>query len=180
MVFIIGSRSTGAAFLKACLNASRPAISKAIELFNSENVDLVIHAGDYVAPFVRKEFSKLKAPLKGVFGNNDGEKEGLKNTIGVEDEILEVEADGLRIVVLHGTNEKIVEAFARSQLYDVVIRGHTHKYEIRERGRSIVLNPGEVCGYVSGVKSVAFLDTRKREVKIVNLDTGEPLGFMSI
>jgi len=68
---------------------------------------------------------------------------------------LEVEADGLRIVVLHGTNEKIVEAFARSQLYDVVIRGHTHKYEIRERGRSIVLNPGEVCGYVSGVKKRA-------------------------
>ena len=157
-----------------------PAIAKAVELFNKEKVDLVLHAGDYVAPFVKKELSKLNAPLKGVFGNNDGEREGLKRAIGIEDEILELEADGLKIVLLHGTNEKIVEAFIRSQLYDVVIRGHTHKYEIRETGRSIVLNPGEVCGYVSGVKSVAFLDTRNREIRIVNLDTGEPLGFMSL
>ncbi|KPU62346.1 phosphodiesterase [Thermococcus sp. EP1] len=157
-----------------------PAISKAIEVFNNAGVDLVLHAGDYIAPFVKKEFSKLNAPLKGVFGNNDGEREGLKNTIGVKDELLEIDADGLRIIVLHGTEEKIVEAFVKSQLYDVVIRGHTHKYEIRETGRSIVLNPGEVCGYVSGVKSVAFLDTRKREIKIIDLDSGEPLGFMSL
>ncbi|MBO8174776.1 MAG: metallophosphoesterase [Thermococcus sp.] len=157
-----------------------PAIAKAVELFNREKVDLVIHAGDYVAPFVKREFSKLKAPLKGVFGNNDGERKGLNKVLGISEEILEIEADGMRIIVLHGANEKIVEAFAKSQLYDVVIRGHTHKYEIRECARTIIVNPGEVCGYVTGIKSVAFLDTKKREIKIINLDTEEPLGFMSL
>lgn len=157
-----------------------PATEKAVELFNKEGVELVIHCGDYVAPFVKKVFSKLKAPLKGVFGNNDGEKKGLKNVLGIEDEILELNIGGIKIVVLHGTDERIVEAFVRSQLYDIVIRGHTHKYEIREVGRTILLNPGEVCGYVTGVKSVAFIDITKREIKIVNLETGEPLGFMSI
>ncbi|HDZ35334.1 MAG TPA: metallophosphoesterase [Thermococcus sp.] len=157
-----------------------PAIAKAVELFNERNVELVIHAGDYVAPFVAGELKKLKAPLKGVFGNNDGERKGLHETIGIYDEILEIEADGMKIAVTHGTDERVVRALARSRLYDVVVVGHTHRYEIREEGRTILVNPGEVCGYVTGVKSVALLDTRRREVQIINLDTGELLGAMSI
>ncbi|ASJ09891.1 phosphodiesterase [Thermococcus sp. P6] len=157
-----------------------PAIRKAVNLFNGSNVELVLHAGDFVAPFVAKELRKLEAPLKGVFGNNDGERKGLYEALGIYDEILEVEADGMKIVVTHGTDERIVRALTRSNLYDVVVVGHTHRYEIREEGRTVLVNPGEVCGYVTGVRSVAFLDTRKREVRIVNLDTGELLGAMSL
>ncbi|WP_297436729.1 metallophosphoesterase [Thermococcus sp.] len=157
-----------------------PAIRKAVEFLNSRNVDLVIHAGDYVAPFVANELRNLNAPLKGVFGNNDGERKGLYEALGIYDEILEVEADGMRIAVTHGTDERIVRALARSRLYDVVVVGHTHRYEIREEGRTILINPGEVCGYVTGVKSVALLDSRRREVQIFNIDTGELLGAMSL
>lgn len=157
-----------------------PAIRKAVELFNESGVDLVVHAGDYVAPFTAGEFSRLKAPLKGVFGNNDGERAGLKNVLGIEDEILELNADGVKMVVIHGTDERIINALARSHLYDILIRGHTHRYEIRECGRTILINPGEVCGYVTGVKSVALLDTKKREVRIINIDDGTLLGLMSL
>lgn len=157
-----------------------PAIRKAVELFNRENVDLVIHCGDYVAPFVKRELSKLNAPMKGVFGNNDGEREGLRQALGVEDDILELTVDGFKMAVLHGTDERVVRAFTRSQAYDVVVRGHTHRYEIAENGRTLLLNPGEVSGYVSGVKSVAFLDTKKREVRIVDIESGKILGLMSL
>ncbi len=157
-----------------------PAIKLAVDFFNESGVDLVIHAGDFVAPFVAKELKKLRAPLRGVFGNNDGERKGLYEALGIYDEILEVEADGMKMAVTHGTDERIVRALARSRLYDVVIVGHTHRYEIREEGRTILVNPGEVCGYLTGVRSVALLDTRGREVRIVNLDTGELLGAMSL
>ncbi len=157
-----------------------PAIREAVEFFNERNVDLVIHAGDYVAPFVSRELEKLKAPLKGVFGNNDGEREGLRKALGIEGELLEVDADGMKVAVTHGTNEVLVRALAYSKLYDVVIVGHTHHYEIREVGRTILVNPGEVCGYLTGVRSVALLDTRKRVVEIFNLKTGELLGAMSL
>lgn len=157
-----------------------PAIRRAVEVFNDMNVELVLHAGDFVAPFVAKELKRLKAPLKGVFGNNDGERKGLYEALGIYDELIELEADGMKIAVTHGTNEVLVRALARSRLYDVVVVGHTHRYEIREEGRTILVNPGEVCGYVTGVKSVALLDTRKREVRIINLDTGELLGAMSL
>ncbi len=157
-----------------------PAIRRAVEVFNDMNVELVLHAGDFVAPFVARELNRLKAPLKGVFGNNDGERKGLYEALGIYDELIELEADGMKIAVTHGTNEVLVRALARSRLYDVVVVGHTHRYEIREEGRTILVNPGEVCGYVTGVKSVALLDTRKREVRIINLDTGELLGAMSL
>ncbi|WP_461865263.1 metallophosphoesterase [Thermococcus sp.] len=156
------------------------AIKKAVELFNESRVDLVIHAGDYIAPFTAKEFSKLKAPMKGVFGNNDGERAGLSKVLGIKDEILELNIEGMKMVVIHGTDERIINALARSHLYDILIRGHTHKYEIRECGRTILINPGEVCGYITGIKSVALLDTKKREVRIVNVDNRELLGVMSL
>ena len=157
-----------------------PAIRKAVEFLNARPVDLAIHAGDYVAPFVANELKNLKAPLKGVFGNNDGERKGLYEALGIYDEILEVDADGMRIAVTHGTDERIVRALARSRLYDVVVVGHTHHYEIREEGRTILVNPGEVCGYITGVKSVALLDSRRREVQIFNIESGELLGAMSL
>ncbi|HII60514.1 metallophosphoesterase [Pyrococcus horikoshii] len=156
------------------------AIRLAVEFFNREGVNLVLHAGDFVAPFVAKELSNLKAPLKGVFGNNDGEREGLREKLGIKDDILTLNLDGLKVVMLHGTDERVVEAFAKSQLYDIVIRGHTHKYGIQEVGRTIVVNPGEVCGYLTGIKSVALLNTTEREVRIINLKTGEILGIISL
>ena len=33
-----------------------PLIAKAVELFNHEEVDLVLHAGDFISPITAKEF----------------------------------------------------------------------------------------------------------------------------
>ena len=46
-----------------------PIIEKAIKKLNEENVALVLHAGDYVSPFVIPKFKALNAKLIGVFGN---------------------------------------------------------------------------------------------------------------
>ena len=54
-----------------------PAIGKAVSVFNDAEVDLVLHAGDLVAPFVAKPLQFLKMDLIAVFGNNDGERLGL-------------------------------------------------------------------------------------------------------
>ena len=55
-----------------------PMVEKAIRRLNDEKVGLVLHAGDYVAPFVIPYFKALNAKLIGVFGNNDGDHELLK------------------------------------------------------------------------------------------------------
>ena len=50
-----------------------------------------------------------------------------------------------------------------------MVYGHTHKAEVYESGRTLVVNPGEVCGYFSGKSTVALLDMDKLEAKIVDL-----------
>ncbi|MEM2130603.1 MAG: metallophosphoesterase family protein, partial [Candidatus Bathyarchaeia archaeon] len=55
-----------------------PFIDRAVRKLNDEGVDLVLHAGDYSAPFAALRFSSLKSQMIGVFGNNDAEKELLQ------------------------------------------------------------------------------------------------------
>ena len=44
-----------------------PMIREAIRRLNALNVDLVLHAGDYVSPFTAKPYSELRATMIGVW-----------------------------------------------------------------------------------------------------------------
>ena len=61
-----------------------------------------------------------------------------------------------------------MDALAKCGKYDVVIRGHTHKMEILN-GETMIINPGEVCGYVSGEQTVVLLDTDDLSFEVVYL-----------
>jgi len=152
-----------------------PMVEKAVKRLNEENVGLVLHAGDYVAPFVVPKFKDLKARLIGVFGNNDGDHELLKQRFSEQRDLemrgnfAEITIDGLRIALLHGHEDELLKALVESEGFDVVVHGHTHKAEVYQKGRTLVVNPGEVCGYLSGKSTIALFDTVKREVRSVNL-----------
>jgi len=149
------------------------AIRKAVELFNEEEVELVIHAGDIISPFTIREFGKLKCPLKAVTGNNDGDLPTLKKHFSGKGEItaffLSIELDGRKIAVNHGHYPEILEAVISSKKYDIVIYGHTHEYVNEKRGETLVLNPGESCGYLTGKMTVALLDVKKVSAEIITL-----------
>ena len=55
-----------------------------VELFNAEQVDRVIHTGDISQAKTLDVLAGLHAPLFGVFGNNDQEREVLQDAIQVE------------------------------------------------------------------------------------------------
>lgn len=136
------------------------AIRKAVKFFNEAEVELVIHAGDLIAPFTAKEFKELNCEFVAIFGNNDGERDNLRNAykdICYLDDFKELEIQNKKIAVFHGTNEALTDALVKSRNYDIVIRGHTHKHEIIE-GKCMLINPGETCGYLSGKKTVVLLD----------------------
>ena len=65
------------------------AVKKAVQLFKDAGCKLVIHAGDFVAPFAARELENLNCPVKAVFGNCDGEKKGLEKTVSSFGEIQE-------------------------------------------------------------------------------------------
>ena len=152
-----------------------PMVEKAVKRLNEENVGLVLHAGDYVAPFVIPKFKDLKARLIGVFGNNDGDHELLKNgfskyeSLEMRGNFAEIIVEGIRIALLHGDEEELLKALVESESFDVVVHGHAHKTEIYRKGKTLVVNPGEVCGYLTGKSTIALFDTVKREAKIIEL-----------
>jgi putative phosphoesterase len=149
------------------------AVDKAISFFNSQEVTDVLHAGDLVSPFVVRLFSRLKAKLHFVWGNNEGDHDFVKvrfADIGVTPlgDFAALQLGGKKIALLHGIHEEIVDSLVEFGRYDLVVRGHNHKAEIIE-GETLVVNPGEVCGYLTGRQTVALIDLQKMHGQIVEL-----------
>ncbi len=145
-----------------------PAMRQAVDLFNRAGCSLVIHAGDVVAPFAARELKNLRCPVKAVFGNCDGEKEGLAEVFRAFGQIaagpLVFIHAHLRFHVSHYPVEPPLPARA-----DVVVFGHTHRAQVNRDGNLVVVNPGEVCGWVRGVSTVAILDPATLVVDIIPL-----------
>ena len=153
------------------------AIRKAVEFFNNNDVKAVLHAGDIVSPFTARVFKELKPKLYFVFGNNDGDKITLTRwfeEIGATScgDFGDLTIDGLHIALLHGTNEALVRALARSGDFDVVIRGHTHNPGVKIIKGTPVINPGECSGVLSGKATVAILEIANLNVEITELKLG--------
>jgi len=143
-----------------------PKLRAAVELLRDRGAEHVIHAGDLVAPFAVKVLVGCGIPLTAVFGNNDGEKEGIRKlSKDVHDAPHTFELDGRRIVLAHDLSKVPDKARADA---DVVVFGHTHRVTVEE-GPPLLLNPGECCGWVEGRATVALLDLDGLEVSILEV-----------
>jgi uncharacterized protein len=152
-----------------------PLIEKAIKRLNDEKVSFVLHAGDYTSPFTIPKFKALNCRLIGVFGNNDGDHELLKKRFSetenceVRGRFAEVSVEGFKIALLHGDETELQNALVNCGGFDAVVSGHTHISVNKAKGKTLVVCPGEVCGYLYGKPTLALLDTSKREAKMVEI-----------
>jgi len=152
-----------------------PQVEKAVKYLNDQKVALVLHAGDYVAGFVIPKFKQLNCKLIGVFGNNDGDHELLKKRFSetanctIHDQFATVTVDCFRIALLHGEETELLNAIVNGGYFDAVIHGHSHNRSVEKMGKTLVINPGELCGYLTGKSTLALLDTFKNEAKIIEL-----------
>lgn len=143
-----------------------PALAKAVGLFNDAETSLVIHAGDFVAPFTSRPLKSLQGDFIGVFGNNDGERCGLIRTFGecIYRPPYHFTFAGKNILLLHEPDQ--LDAFVASAQFDMIIYGHTHEPEVH-RGDTLVINPGECGGWVNGKRTVALWEVESGEVEII-------------
>jgi len=149
-------------------------VKDALKAFSQRGVELVLHAGDMIGSGNCYTFEGCGMPVKLVYGNNDGDRVGLKRDferVGGEylGDFGEIEAEGRKIALLHGTDESLTRAVVASQIYDVVVRGHNHRQEVTRQGRTLLINPGEVWGYFTGRSSVAVLETSDLRVEVIEL-----------
>jgi hypothetical protein len=144
-----------------------PTMRAALDRFRSLGLDTVIHAGDVVAPFAAKLLADYAGALHITYGNNDGERAGLKRVLpGIQDGPLFVELAGRRVLVHHFVDWCRAEDIANA---DVVVTGHTHVVAVERRDGRLFVNPGECCGWVSGRCTIGVLDPESLEVEIIEV-----------
>ena len=134
------------------------AIDKALALFEDEDVEAIIHTGDFCSPFALKLIvERIRVPLVGVYGNNDGERHGLARLcpdlcVGPR----RAELGGRKLCLIHDAARLRHED---EMAADIVISGHTHAPVCRVNQGRLYLNPGECCGWLTGVGRASVLDT---------------------
>lgn len=151
-----------------------PMIDLVVKRLNELGVGLVLHAGDYVSPFTVQHFKPLKARLIGVYGNNCAERAVLKKLFSdvgadIRGFFAEVAVGELKIALLHGHDEELLRSLIGSEAYDLVVYGHTHRANLEGKGKTLVINPGEVCGYLSGKSTFAIYNPETRDATIISL-----------
>jgi putative phosphoesterase len=142
-------------------------IEEAVKLFNDRNIEFLIHCGDIVSPFAAAPLKKLKCDYIGVFGNNDGDHLMINKVAGNKffKAPKKLELEDKSFIIFH---EPFIFEDIDEQI-DFVLYGHTHKRDLRNKGKQLILNPGTVSGYLVQESTISVVDIFKKTVEFITL-----------
>src|SRR5213082_2642709 len=104
-----------------------PAIAEFVKQMQAAGIGMVLHAGDFCAPFSLDPFVAAHMSMAGVFGKNDGDPAGLRtkaqSAIGLElfESPHSFEIGGRRMLLVHDLAdmpERSIES------HEIVVHGH--------------------------------------------------------
>ena len=146
-------------------------VSRIVELLNRARVDRVVHTGDITQAKTLEVFARLEAPLHGVYGNNDLEREALeraaaRHAFALCDPPLELAWAGRRLWVVHDPRDfepGLPAASLRGEAPDLILHGHDHRFRHEVRAGSVIFNPGECAGQMPGRNAIGVVDLARLE-----------------
>src|SRR5262245_22502643 len=102
-------------------------VARIVELLNAARVERVVHTGDITQAKTLHALAALDAPLVGVYGNNDVERESLARAAAelrfeIVEPPLHLTWAGRRIVVVHDPRDLAHHQGGA----DVALHGHNH------------------------------------------------------
>ena len=128
-----------------------PNLRAAIDHCNANNVEIVIHCGDLISPFMLTQLARFAGPVHLVYGNNVGDQHIISSSCGSRFPSIThhgglgmLEADGLKVAITH--YPEMGRALAGQGRFDVVCCGHNHRYLVEEVAGCLVINPGDMLG----------------------------------
>lgn len=145
-----------------------PVLAKAIEIAEQAGCEMLLFAGDLISPPGIDVLAKFSGNSIVIWGNNENEKPGIIRKVAAAENVelsegyYEGEMGGLKIFMNH--YPRYTELAAASGQFDVCIHGHTHEYREEKVGETLLLNPGEIMGYLSGTSTFMILDTETKQV----------------
>ena len=153
-----------------------PAIDALLREMLARDVNFVLHAGDYCSPFSLRPFRDHNIAMAGVFGRNDGDREGLRSFAeqGMGQELFEsphsVKFGDVKVLLVHDLAD-VQEGSINA--HDIVVFGHSHVATVERRGETLLVNPGEACGWLYGTPTAAIIDLDTKQVEVITLDPTE-------
>ena len=148
----------------------RGAAEAALLIFRAEGVGMVFHLGDVCSPEVLAGYGDPAIRLRGVFGNNDYDRDGLQAATGGafrKGPYVET-TEGRKILLAH-SYDQMQGMLSGGGGYDLVLFGHTHRPLTMRVGKALVVNPGESCGLMRGKSTCAIVDLATMEPRIVEI-----------
>jgi uncharacterized protein len=145
--------------------------NKAISIIQEKGAKVLIHCGDFCAPFMMNELAKFEGDVHCIFGNIDDRfltpNRARELDINFHGDTLEIEFEGKKIAANH--YPKLAEALASTGNYDAVFYGHNHIADKKLVGKTLFLNPGELMGR-KGKLTFAIYDTETNDAEIIELN----------
>ncbi|WP_136810037.1 YfcE family phosphodiesterase [Desulfosediminicola flagellatus] len=123
----------------------------AISHCNTESVDLIIHCGDLISPFMLKELAKFNGPTHLIYGNNAGDQHLISSRCSNEYANIthhgifgRITVCGLKVAFVHYPD--MAMGLVRQKEYDIVCCGHNHRNYIEQYEETLLINPGHMLG----------------------------------
>ena len=124
---------------------------KAIDFLLHEGAEFFIHAGDIVEVQTLEYLKNSQKRYVAVYGNNDAHLTPWHERYNLVQEP--------HYFKLANTTFKLMHMpFYLTNDVEVVIFGHTHKFEIEYNNKTLYLNPGEVCARNKDLSESVLLD----------------------
>lgn len=145
-----------------------------ISQIKTADISEAIVLGDFCAPPTVGQLVDSGLKLHCIFGNNDGDRARMKEVAAKasgritfsQQEFDQFVIDDRKVFVTH--YPEIAQPIAASGQFNAVFYGHDHQrhQETLENG-TLLLNPGEVWGWLNGTISYAIWDTESNSAEIV-------------
>ncbi len=137
--------------------------------------EVLLCCGDLCSPFIVDELASgfPHGAIHVVFGNNDGDlfritsKATGYSHLHLHGEFCQLDLDGRRIALHHF--DDVARALAASSTYDLICFGHNHQQELTTVGQTLLINPGEVFGGLTGSATCALYETTSHKAQHVSL-----------
>lgn len=145
----------------------------AVTYCNSEAINLLIHCGDLISPFMLKELAAFTGETHLIYGNNAGDQHLISSRCNSEYPTITHHGvlgtftfGGLGIAMLH--DPELARGLAMQSTYDIVCCGHNHRHGIEYYGQTMLINPGHLLGENDDT-GFTILDCRSRSTQRIKV-----------
>ncbi|PID72685.1 MAG: YfcE family phosphodiesterase [Desulfobulbus propionicus] len=153
-------------------------LHRAIDYLHQAGVEILIHCGDLISPFMLKHLSRFKGQVHLIYGNNAGDQHLVSSRSKELENIHHhgifgfITVDGLKIAFHH--YPELAHSIAKTGEFDVICYGHNHICETQYMNGCLLLNPGDLLG-----KEVApgFLIFNTADTSVERITVGTPMDF---